>query len=58
MVGKNEKLSGSDNNATNNGLKVGLVGETGATNSPYTIAYEHARGSGCVLHTRAMAAMR
>lgn len=43
MVGKNEKLSGSDNNATSNGLKVGLVGETGATNSPYTIAYEHAR---------------
>lgn len=58
MVGKNEKLSGSDNNATNNGLKVGLVGETGATNSPYTIAYEHASGSGCVLHTRAVATMR
>ncbi len=43
MVGKNT-VSGSDGNkATNNGLKVGLVEQTGATNSPYIIAYEHAR---------------
>lgn len=31
------------NDAVNNGLKVGLVAETGATDSPYTIAYSNGR---------------
>ena len=40
-VDTSESKTGND--AVNNGLKVGLVAETGATGSPYTIAYSNGR---------------